>query len=63
MKRKLTISDLDGFEDICNEKRYSLVAGDIACNPTADERTWWEVVQDEQLEKYMGSHGPNSSSK
>lgn len=61
MKKNLTISDLDGFQDICNVDVFALTAGDSECKGPTDNSTWWEKENDKALENYMGSHGPSSS--
>lgn len=42
MKKIRTISDLDGFEDICNVNAFALTAGDSECKGPADNATWYE---------------------
>ena len=61
MKKILTISDLDGFEDMCNQNVFTLTAGDVECKRPDDNRPWWEVENEKALEKYLDSHGPNST--
>ena len=62
MKKKLTISDLDGFEDICNVNELALTAGDTECKGPADNKTWYETESEKQLENWLDTHGPNAPS-
>lgn len=58
MQKKLTISDLDGFADICNEKQLLTVVGG-ECSPT-DIPPALSPKQQEEMEKqvihYVESH-------
>ncbi len=51
MRRNFTISDLDGFEDICNMNEFALTAGDSECKAPNDKKTWYEEEYDEQMKK------------
>lgn len=53
MKRILTISDLDGFADICNETNFALTAGAGECRGPADNDTDAERETKKQLEDYI----------
>jgi len=73
MKKKLTISDLDGFADICNESRYLVNGGYTESGTYCDgstlkqeetEQRWSDVHDDanrmRETDIPSGSSGSNS---
>ena len=58
MKRILTISDLDGFADICNETNFALTAGAGECRGPADNKSDAEREAEKRMEGYLDAHGP-----
>lgn len=64
-KIKLTISDLDGFAEICDSNvLLSEVGGECSLSDMATTLTdEQKKQQEEELKKFMDSHGPNNQNK
>ena len=61
MNKIISVSDLDGFADICSENAFAITAGDSECKGPTDDSTWYEKESDKQITDWMNGNGPNSS--